>query len=162
VSRDPRIAAVGRVLPPHWYDQETLLAALSATGPEAPQPGAAGGAAPRREGEGTSSRPAARAYPALEGFGRSNGAWIAAAAELGEAAVKLALDKAGLAPSDVGHFVFVTVTGLSVPSLEVKIANRLGMRHELRRTPIFGLGCAAGRRHGRAADTLRAFPATSR
>lgn len=160
MAQDPRIAAVGRVLPDHWYDQETLLAALTAYwarkhhNPER--------LAELHRAVGVKGRNLAlplEAYPGLDGLQKSNDAWIGAAADLGEAAVRKALAQAGLAPADVGHFYFVTVTGLSVPSLEARIANRLGMPHELRRTPIFGLGCAAGAGGtARAADALRAFP----
>jgi alkylresorcinol/alkylpyrone synthase len=79
--------------------------------------------------------------------------------ELGEKVVRQALDKAGLTPRDVDHVFFVTVTGLSVPSIEARLANRLGFREDLRRTPIFGLGCVAGAAGvARAVDYLRAWP----
>jgi len=158
--RDPRIAAVGRALPPHWYDQETLLAALSAYWAE--KHFNADRLRDLHRAVQVKGRHLAlplEAYPGLDGFRKSNDAWIGAAADLGEAAVRSALEKAGLAASEVGLLYFVTVTGVSTPSLEVKIANRLGMRHELKRTPIFGLGCAAGAGGtARAADALRAFP----
>jgi alkylresorcinol/alkylpyrone synthase len=99
------------------------------------------------------------AYPALDGFQKTNDAWIEAATDLGAAAIRDGLARAGLSPGDVGHLWFVTVTGLSVPSLDARLANRLGLRRDLRRTPIFGLGCAAGAGGtARAADMLRAFP----
>lgn len=160
MAHDPRIAAVVRVLPEHWYDQETLLAALTSYwarkhhNPER--------LAELHRAVGVKGRNLAlplEAYPGLDGLQKSNDAWIGAATSLGEAAVRKALGQAGLAPADVGHFYSVTSTGLSVPSLEARIANRLGMPHELRRTPIFGLGCAAGAGGtARAADALRAFP----
>jgi alkylresorcinol/alkylpyrone synthase len=80
-------------------------------------------------------------------------------AEVGEEAVRRALDRAGLAPSDVDQLWFVTVTGVSTPSLDARLANRLGLKASVRRTPIFGLGCLAGAAGvARAADLLRAFP----
>jgi alkylresorcinol/alkylpyrone synthase len=79
--------------------------------------------------------------------------------DLGEAALRDGLARAGLAPGDVDHLLFVTVTGLSVPSLDAKLANRLGLKRGLKRTPIFGLGCLAGAAGlARASDVLRAFP----
>lgn len=37
-----------------------------------------------------------------------------------------------------------TVTGLATPSLEARLASRAGLRPDVRRLPLFGLGCAAG------------------
>ncbi len=156
----PRVAAVGRALPPHWYDQETLLAALRAHW--AARHFNADRLADLHRAVQVRGRHLAlplEAYPALDGFKKSNDAWLEAAVELGAEAVRDGLRRAGLAPADVGQLWFVTVTGLSVPSLDARLANRLGLRPDVRRTPIFGLGCAAGAGGtARAADMLRAFP----
>jgi alkylresorcinol/alkylpyrone synthase len=51
------------------------------------------------------------------------------------------------------------VTGLAVPSLDARLMNRLALRRDLKRVPIFGLGCVAGAAGlARAADYVRAFP----
>nr|AYM52269.1 naringenin-chalcone synthase [Stigmatella aurantiaca Sg a15] len=98
-------------------------------------------------------------YPSLVTFQQRNDAWIRCAVELGEKVVAQALEKSGLGPRDVDHIFFVTVTGLATPSIEVRLANRLGFRSDIKRTPIFGLGCVAGAAGlARAADYLRAFP----
>ncbi len=73
--------------------------------------------------------------------------------------MRSALDKAGLEPAAIDHLFFVTVTGISTPSIDTRIINRLGMRASVKRTPIFGLGCVAGAAGlARASDYLRAFP----
>jgi alkylresorcinol/alkylpyrone synthase len=78
---------------------------------------------------------------------------------VGEAAVRAGLAGAGLSPRDVGHLFFVTVTGISTPSLDARLMNRLGLEPSVKRTPIFGLGCLAGAAGlARASDVLRAFP----
>ena len=67
--------------------------------------------------------------------------------------------KRGLEPTAIDHFFFVTVTGISTPSIDTRIINRLGMRSSVKRTPIFGLGCVAGAAGiARASDYVRAFP----
>jgi alkylresorcinol/alkylpyrone synthase len=154
------VSAVGRALPEHHVDQETLIAALRGYWAarhfnvdrledlqRAVQVGGRHLALPLE------------AYPALDRFSRSNDAWIGAATDLGERAVRAGLARAGLAPEDVDHLFFVTVTGISTPSVDAKLANRLGLRRDVERTPIFGLGCVAGASGtARAADWLRAYP----
>jgi alkylresorcinol/alkylpyrone synthase len=98
-------------------------------------------------------------YPALDSFAKTNSAWTRVAPELGAAAATNALAAAGMTARDVDHFFFVTGTGIATPSLDARIVNLLGMRPDVRRTPIFGLGCAGGVAGiVRAADVLRGFP----
>ncbi len=156
----PRVAAVGRALPRHWYDQETLLAALSAHwSSRHHNPDRLAELHRAVQVKGRHLALPLEAYPGLDGLGKANDAWIAAATDLGEAAVRDALARAGLGPADVDQLWFVTTTGLAVPSLDARLCNRLRLRREVRRTPVFGLGCAAGAGGtARAADLLRAFP----
>jgi alkylresorcinol/alkylpyrone synthase len=98
-------------------------------------------------------------YPALDTFAKTNAAWTRVAPELGAAAAQSALAAAGMTARDVDHLFFVTGTGIATPSLDARIVNQLRMRPDLRRTPIFGLGCAGGVAGiVRAADVLRGFP----
>ena len=98
-------------------------------------------------------------YPALDTFEKSNAAYVRAGTDLGEVAIREALARAGLAPADVDHLFFVTVTGVATPSLDARLMNRLGLKGSVKRTPIFGLGCMAGAAGlARASDVLRAFP----
>jgi alkylresorcinol/alkylpyrone synthase len=99
-----------------------------------------------------------RDYYALDSFAKGNDAWLRVAPELAEAASRKALTRAGLAPRDIDHVFFVTVTGIATPTIDVALANRLGMRRDLKRTPIFGLGCGAGAAGlARTADYVRGF-----
>jgi len=61
-----------------------------------------------------------------------------------ERAARQAVDEAGLEISDIDAIVTVSTTGLCVPSLDAKLANRIGLRNDVERLPIFGLGCAGG------------------
>jgi alkylresorcinol/alkylpyrone synthase len=98
-------------------------------------------------------------YPALDSFAKANAAWALVAPELGMAAAAGALEAAGLGARDVDHFFFVTGTGIATPNIDARIVNRLGMRADVRRTPIFGLGCAGGvAAVARAAELLRGLP----
>jgi alkylresorcinol/alkylpyrone synthase len=156
----PGIQAIGTALPPYYVDQGTLTAALGALSRDNPVQVAhferiqralriRGRYLPRALDE----------YAELDSFAKCNDAWLGLAPDLAERAVREALDKAELSARLIDHIFFVAVTGIATPSLEVQLINRLQMGRDIRRTPIFGLGCAAGAGGlGRAADYLRAYP----
>jgi len=98
-------------------------------------------------------------YLRPHGFGEVNERYIAHALDLAEAATRSALERAGLGAAEVDHIVFVSATGVATPSLDARLANRLPLRGDARRTPLWGLGCAGGAVGlARAADFARADP----
>ena len=157
---DPLILAVGRALPPHYASRDEIIAAFRELW------GRAHFNMDRLEELHRAvqvrgrhlARPLAD-YPGLDTFAKRNDAWIAAALDLGEAALRDALDRAGVSPREVDHLFFVTTTGIATPSLDARLAGRLGLRADVRRSPLFGLGCAGGAAGmARAADWLRGRP----
>jgi len=55
-----------------------------------------------------------------------------------------AVAKAGLELADIDILVVNTITGLAIPSLDALLMNRMALRRDVERLPIFGLGCGGG------------------
>jgi alkylresorcinol/alkylpyrone synthase len=92
-------------------------------------------------------------------WGETNRAWFEVAEELGASAIEAALAGANLSPRDVDALYVVSITGIASPSLDARLINRMGFRSDLKRTPIFGLGCVAGAVGlSRVADYVKAYP----
>ena len=92
-------------------------------------------------------------------FAEKNQRYIDTAIELGQKAINSCLEQAGLAAQDVDHIYFVSTTGMATPSIDARLINLLKFRPDVRRTPIWGLGCAGGAAGlSRASEYTRAFP----
>lgn len=156
-----RIAGAGCAFPDYCYPQQTLTDALKLHW------------GPRLERSGLLERVHAHAgvkqrhisfplerYARFNTWGERNRAWLEVAAELGCKAIDAALARAGLARGDIDALFAISVTGVASPSLDARLINLMGLRPDLRRTPIFGLGCVGGAVGvTRAADYVRAYPA---
>jgi alkylresorcinol/alkylpyrone synthase len=98
-------------------------------------------------------------YDGLREIAQANDRYIDKATDLGEQALRAALDAAGLAGHDVDLLIVTSVTGVMVPSLDARLIPRLGLRPDVKRLPIFGLGCVAGAAGlGRLHDYLLGWP----
>jgi len=155
-----RIASVGCALPENYYDQDALLAALA-------QIWEGRFHNPKRLEQiqrntlvgGRHLALRAEEYASLRGFGDANAAYLRCGLELAERAIREALARAKLEPRDIDAIFALSVTGIAAPSLDARLINRLGLRSDVKRTPIFGLGCVGGAAGiARAADYVRAFP----
>ena len=83
-------------------------------------------------------------YATLADFGEANNAFIRVGLDLGAAAISGALAAANLEAADVDMIMTTSVTGIAAPSLDARLVSRLGLRQDVKRVPIFGLGCVAG------------------
>ena len=154
------IASVAGVLPPHRHTQEEITAAFGRL--VAPDGELRDRVVRLHEAVRVRTRSLALpldAYPRLAGFGAANQAFIEVGTDLAAQAVGAALERAGLAPRDVDLVMFTTVTGVAAPSIDARLVPRLGLREDVKRLPLFGLGCVAGAAGvARLADYLRAWP----
>jgi alkylresorcinol/alkylpyrone synthase len=158
-SAPMHIAGTSTALPAHRYAQAEITAAFARL---LPDDDARARAARLHEATGVATRHLAlplEEYPRLAGFGAANDAFIRHGTDLAQAALARALEDAGLAPRDLDLLITVTVTGVATPSLDARLVNRLGLRTDVKRVPIFGLGCVAGAAGlARLADYLRGHP----
>ena len=83
-------------------------------------------------------------YMSDHGWHVRNTVYLEAAEQLFIEAATSAIEKAGLTPKDVDGVVTVSTTGIATPSLDARCAQRVGFRTDIRRVPVFGLGCAGG------------------
>ncbi len=92
-------------------------------------------------------------------FAEKNTRYVQEAVNLGSDVALRVLERARLAATDIDHVLFVSSTGISTPSIDALIANRIGLREDVRRTPVWGLGCAGGAAGlSRARDLALAHP----
>ncbi|MGV9539610.1 type III polyketide synthase [Streptosporangium sandarakinum] len=155
-----RIAAVRGALPPNRYSQAEITDAV------ARMCGLEGTGRRLLDRLHASARVRSRhlalpldGYAKLDGFGAANDVFVETAVDLGAEAVGAALDAAGLEPRDVDMIMFTSVTGVAAPSVDARLVGRLGLRPDVKRVPVFGLGCVAGAAGiSRVHDYLRGWP----
>jgi alkylresorcinol/alkylpyrone synthase len=155
-----QIVSAASAFPTHYYPQETLFEALQQYwGDRLPKPEVFRRLHSNVGVEGRFLSLPIDEYPKLQNWGEANDHWIRTAQELGHCAVSRAMTQAGLDVRDIGALFFTSVTGISSPSIDALLINRMGLSTNIRRVPMFGLGCVAGAAGiARAADYVRAYP----
>ena len=140
-----RIAAVAPVVPPYRYPQAEITDAFAriVLTPDTPRAVLDRVHTATRVRTRHLSMPLER-YGELTGFAEFNDVFIDSAVELGGRAVREALVMAGLDASDVDVVLSTSVTGIATPSIEARLVSVLGLREDIKRIPVFGLGCVAG------------------
>jgi alkylresorcinol/alkylpyrone synthase len=83
-------------------------------------------------------------YERPHGWKDRNAVYLEATQSLFQRAARLAIERAGLEPDQIDGVVTVSTTGIATPSLEARVGPKLGLRPDVRRVPVFGLGCAGG------------------
>lgn len=159
-----RITAIGTALPPHRFDQRRLYAE-ALTGYF--------GANPRAEAIFANPAITAR-HSVLEdpvgffagrpGAGERNAVYAAEAPALARQAAERCLERAGVEAREIDTLVTITCTGYMTPGVDIQLARDLGMRQDVRRYALGGMGCyaafpglACARQAIRAGDARRAL-----
>ena len=83
-------------------------------------------------------------YLASHGWEDRNRVYLEASEALFVDTARRAIERSGLNPDQIDGIVTVSTTGIATPSLDARSAVQLGLRSDIRRIPIFGLGCAGG------------------
>ena len=156
-----QIIATATAFPPHYFPQEEVVEALTTHWNQSPgkmprhwkgfTPGQGWRAdtSPSRWSSTLRSIPGAK--PTMSGSKPRSG-WVSRRSNA--CSTRQAWDR-----EQIGALFFVSVTGVSSPSVDARLVDRMRLSPRIKRNPIFGLGCVAGAAGlARAADYVRAYP----
>jgi alkylresorcinol/alkylpyrone synthase len=155
-----RIVSASSAFPKHYYPQAVLLAALKQYwGERLDNPKMLKRLHQHVGVDGRFLALPIDEYPKINNWGEANNHWIRTAEELGQQAICRAMMSSGLHVRDISALFFTSITGICSPSIDARLVNRMNLSPNLKRVPIFGLGCVAGAAGvARAADYVRAYP----
>jgi alkylresorcinol/alkylpyrone synthase len=155
-----QIASAASAFPKHYYTQKVLMQELQAYwGDKLKNPALLARLHRNVTVDGRYLSLPTEAYHDIKTWGQANDIWIKTATDLGEQALCRALSYAGVEASQLGALFFTSVTGISSPSIDALLINRMKLPSNIRRVPIFGLGCVAGAAGiSRLADYVKAYP----
>lgn len=98
-------------------------------------------------------------YASEHMFAEKNKLYVEHAQALALDAAARCLEKANIDPFSVDCLMFVSSTGIATPSLDSRLVNQLGLRRDITRVPLWGLGCAGGAMGlSRACEYAQAYP----
>jgi alkylresorcinol/alkylpyrone synthase len=154
-----RIAGVASAFPKNYYKQELLTEALKNDWRHRlPNPDILDRLDESMKVDGRFTVETIDFYENMTTWGQANNCWIKHALDLGEMALCRALARAGLQPQDLSALFVTSVTGIAAPSIDARLVNRMGLSPNIKRVPIFGLGCVAGAAGiARAADYVHGY-----
>ena len=140
----PHLLAVATAVPPFLLDQNTVVERIKRLFGRSPEldrllPVFANSGIGRRY-----SCVPLEWYDAAHGWADRNRLYLDSALDLVETAARAALRRTHRRPEEIGAIVSVSTTGIATPSLDARLIERIGLRPQVRRLPIFGLGCAGG------------------
>ncbi len=155
-----QIIAASTAFPKHYYPQAVLLDALQAYWSNTLENPEMLRRLHRNTGvDGRHLALPVQDYPALTRWGQLNDVWIDVSVDLGNQAITAACSQIGIDAKELSAFFFTSVTGIASPSIDALLVNRMGLSPNIRRIPMFGLGCVAGAAGtSRAADFVKAYP----
>jgi len=141
----PRVAGVTTAVPPHKVDQAEARAfarnLFSSQNKDIER------LLPVFDNAGIDSRYFSRPidwFATPHPLQEKNDIYIESATVLGEVVIHRLLEETRTAVDQIDYIIYVNTTGLATPSIDARLINRLGLRRDIRRTPIWGLGCAGG------------------
>jgi len=159
----PRLAAIATAVPPHRIDQHDVAGRARRLFPNAAD--AVERLLPVYGHAGVETRFSCVPpdwYEQPHGWSEKNRLYLENAVELLEQASHECFEKSGLGPGDIDAVIAVSTTGIATPSLDALLIERLGLRPDTDRLPIFGLGCGGGVLGlGRAATLAAGQPGTN-
>jgi len=141
---NPRLLSIATAVPPYPLDQNAVIRRVQALFDGAPS---LERLLPVFTNTGIRTRYSCvpiEWYDRPHGWAERNRAYIAGALDLLESTAQRLFDRAGIDKHQVDAIVTVSTTGIATPSLDALLIERMGLRRDVRRLPIFGLGCAGG------------------
>lgn len=142
----PRIIGIGTAVPPYKLYQADVMAGARRLFP-ANGDGEIERLLPVYENAGVETRYSCvpfEWYSQPHGWAEKNELYLENALELVVQAAEACLSDAGVRAQDVDAVVCVSTSGIATPSLDARLSERIFMRPDIQRLPIFGLGCAGG------------------